>query len=181
MKKLFLLLGVTLATVVVNAQFSKATVLASGLTCSLCNNAIYKALKALPFVSQVKSDIKNAAFDIQFSDNKQPDIDAIKNAVEDAGFSVANLTLTGSFTHVKVINDGHVTIGGKVFHFLNVNSQELNGEKTLTIVDKNFVPAKTFKKMSRYTHMSCLLTGRADQCCLKDHIVSQTRIYHVTI
>src|SRR5689334_5111049 len=99
---LFMLLAVG---VVSQAQFTTARLQASGLTCAMCNNAINKALKGLAFVSTVKSDIKNAAFDIQFKEGTPVDIDAMKTAVEDAGFFVAKLQLTGNFNNVNVKND----------------------------------------------------------------------------
>jgi hypothetical protein len=108
-------------------------------------------------------------------------IDAMKKAVEDAGFSVGNLKLTGNFEEVKIKNDKHVVIGNNVFHFLNVEDQTLIGEKTITVTDKNFVTAKQFKKISAATKMSCLQTGKAASCCLKDGVPADTRIYHVTI
>ena len=157
------------------AQFTKATLQASGLTCAMCNNAINKALKVLPFVSTVKSDIKNASFDIVFKEGVEADIDAIRSAVEDAGFFVAKLQMTGKFDNVSVKNDEHVVIAGKTFHFLEIKDQVLNGEKTLTILDKNFLTAKEFKKVSRATEMTCLQTGR------EDGVAQNTRIYHVTI
>ena len=163
------------------AQFTKARLQATGLTCSLCSNAINKALQKVSFVASVRADIKNSAFDIVFKQNDDIDIDVIKNAVEDAGFSVGSLKLTGTFTDVKIAPDQHVKIGNERFHFLNVNSQLLNGEKTMTVVDKNYVSAKEFKKYSPATKMSCLQTGKAASCCVKDGIPADARIYHVTM
>ncbi len=163
------------------AQFTKATLQASGLTCSMCNNAINKALKALPFVSSVKPDIKNAAFYVEFREGAKADIDALKAAVEDAGFSVASLKMTGNFDNLKIQQDGHVTLEGNTYHFLSLKDHVLQGEKTLTVVDKNFLTAKEFKKISHSTTMSCIQTGRAASCCKKEGIAENTRIYHVTI
>ena len=67
--------------------------------------------------------------------------------MEDAGFSVASLKVTGTFNDVKIEKDMHIQVGGQSFHFMNGNNQSLNGEKTLTIVDKNFVSAREFKKI----------------------------------
>ena len=163
------------------AQFSKATLQASGLTCAMCSNAINKALQGIPFVASVKSDIKNSSFNISFKESANVNIDALKKAVEDAGFSVAKLNLTGNFDHVQVKNDQHVVINGNVYHFLKVNDQMLTGERTLTVVDKNFLTPKEFKKYAGLTQMSCLQTGKAASCCIKDGITANTRIYHVTI
>ena len=181
MKTILFIVLVTLAGLSSPAQFSKARLQATGLTCAMCNNAINKALQAKPFIQSVHSDIKNAAFDIVFKENVNVDIDEIKKAVEDAGFGVGSLKLTGKFDEVKIENDKHVKIGDRNFHFLNVSSQVLNGEQTITVVDKDFLTAKQFKKISAATKMDCLHTGKAASCCLKDGIPAQTRIYHVTI
>ena len=81
MKKNIMLIVMLVAVLVSQAQFTKATLQASGLTCSMCNNAINKALKALPFVSSVKSDIKNASFDMVFKEGAPADIDNIHPAL----------------------------------------------------------------------------------------------------
>ncbi|MES1224202.1 MAG: heavy-metal-associated domain-containing protein, partial [Bacteroidota bacterium] len=95
MKRIAILLVVLMTGFLSRAQFTKATLQASGLTCAMCNNAINKALKGLAFVGTVKSDIKNASFDIVFKEGEAVDIDAIRAAVEDAGFFVAKLKVTG--------------------------------------------------------------------------------------
>ena len=171
MKRIIILLLTLTAGLLSQAQFTKATLQASGLTCAMCNNATNKALKGLAFVSTVKSDIKNASFDIVFKDGAISDIDAIREAVEDAGFFVAKLKVTGNFDNVNVKNDEHVVIGGKTFHFLEISDQVLSGEKTLTLLDKNFLTSKEFKKVSHATKMECLKSGKEQD----------TRIYHVTI
>ena len=181
MKKTVIVLLLMLAAFVPRAQFTNASLQASGLTCSMCNNAIYKALKALPFVGSVESDIKHSSFGIIFKENAPVDIDAMKNAVENAGFSVASFTLTGSFDHVSIGNDKHVVIDGRHFHFLKVNDQVLNGPQTITVVDKDFLTARDFKKFSAATKMTCIQTGKAGPSCEKEGLSGNTRIYHVTI
>lgn len=182
MKKFVLLFIVTgLFTVQSRAQFTKASLQATGLTCAMCSNAVNKALQKVSFIESVKSDIKNSAFNIVFKQNESIDIDALKKAVEDAGFSVGNLKLTGTFNEVQVENDKHVQIGNQQFHFLNISSQTLSGEKTITVVDKNFLTVKEFKKISSATKMSCLQTGKTADCCEKGGVPEDTRIYHVTI
>lgn len=168
-------------TLAASAQFSKATLQATGLTCAMCSNAINKALQQVPFVASVKSDIKNSAFNIVFKENANVDIDAIRKAVEDAGFSIGGLKLTGEFSNVAIGNDKHVEIGHNTFHFLDVKKSSLEGEQTLTVVDRNFVPAKQFKKFSSATKMACFQTGKAASCCVKDGVKEDARVYHVTI
>ncbi len=162
-------------------QFSKATLQATGLTCAMCSNAINKALLQVPFVESVRSDIKHSSFSIVFRKDAVINIDALKNAVEDAGFSVGSLKLTGNLEQVKVANDQHVQIGTLHFHFLAISEQSLNGETTITVVDKDFVSPKLFKKYCAATKMTCIQTGKAGNCCSSEGIAPDTRIYHVTI
>lgn len=170
---LFLLLGIT-----TQAQFKSATLQAAGLTCAMCAKAIGEGLKQVSFIESVKPEIKSSKFIIQFKPGANVDPDAIMKAVEDAGFSVAKLSLTGNFDNVKVGKDAHVSIDGKTFHFINAPSQTLSGEKTITVVDKAFLPAKDFKKYAAATTMACVQTGKAASCCPKE---SSARIYHVII
>jgi hypothetical protein len=108
-------------------------------------------------------------------------IDQIKIAVEDAGFSVGSLKLTGNFNDLKIEDDGHVLIGNKNFHFLNLKNQVVSGEKTITIVDKDFLTEKSFKKIYSSSKFSCLLSGKTDSCCVKEGLPSDSRIFHVTL
>ena len=181
MKKLSLLFIIALSAINSQAQFTKATLQATGLTCAMCSNAINKALQKVSFVESVNSDIKNSSFSILFKADNQVDIDALKDAVEDAGFSVGSLKLTGTFNEMKIEKDKHVKIDNENFYFLNAFSQVLTGEQTVTVVDKNFITAKQFKKYSSASKMSCLQTGKAASCCVKDGIEANERVYHVII
>lgn len=174
----FLCLGITLGA---SAQFTRATLQASGLTCALCTKAINRSLEQLPFIAEVKPDIASSSFIIHFKPNTNVDIDALRNGVEDAGFSVAKLELTANFNNLAIANDRHIEWNGKVFHFLKVPSQELAGEQVIRVVDKHFLPAAEFRKYSSLTKLDCVQTGKAGHCCTKDHLEAATRIYHVTI
>src|SRR5690242_10466487 len=96
MKRVTVLILAALFAVSVNAQFTKAKLQATGLTCAMCSNAINKSLQKVSFIESVKADIKNSAFEIAFKQGAEIDIDAIKDAVEDAGFSIGKLQLTGN-------------------------------------------------------------------------------------
>ena len=181
MKKIITIIVLALFVNAANAQFTTATLQASGLTCAMCTRAINKSLDKLSFVASVDADIQNSAFHIVFKPNAGMDIDKLKNAVEDAGFSVARLTLSGNFNNVEVKNDGHVVINGNNFHFLKVKDQVLNGNKSITIVDKNFLTAAAFKQFSAATRLHCVQTGKSDGCCNKDVITTGTRMFHATI
>jgi copper chaperone CopZ len=171
----------TFAISSVSAQFKKATLQASGLTCAMCTKAINNSLEQLSFIESVKADIKNSAFNIVFKEGGKVDIDRLKKAVEDAGFSVARLKIAGNFNNLAVKNNEHVQVHGNTFHFLNIKDQTLHGVKEITLVDKNFLTSKEHKKYSSATQMKCVQTGKAAGCCSKEGIAANTRIYHVTI
>ena len=118
MKNFLFIVFICLLGLTSQAQFTKANLQATGLTCAMCSNAINKALMKVSFVESVKSDIKNSSFSIVFKEGKPVSIDALKEAVEDAGFSVGSLQVTGKFEAVQVAADKHVKIGDAVYHFL---------------------------------------------------------------
>ena len=181
MKKLLLIATVICMAASSNAQFTRARLQATGLTCAMCSNAINKALQQVPFVASVRSDIKNSAFNIVFRQGSEIDIDALKKAVQDAGFSIGSLMITGNFAGVKVDEGKHLKLGQETFHFLDVKSQVLGSETTFTVEDKDFVTAKQFKKISSSSAMECVKSGKAGSCCEKDGVPAGTRVYHVTI
>jgi copper chaperone CopZ len=180
MKQLILVVTV-LITTTLNAQITKVTLQASGLTCSMCSNAIYKSLKSVDFVEKVEANIKNSGFEISFKPGSKVEIDLLKEKVEDAGFFVASLKAIVQFDKTALSNDTHVDIGGAVFHFLNIQDQVADGAITIKILDKGYVTAKAFKQNSKYTTMECYKTGKAAACCAKGGLTEGSRIYHVTI
>lgn len=170
MKKIFLLAACFVA-LAAQAQIKSATLEASGLTCAMCSKAVYNALSAVPFVEKVSPDIERSTYELQFRSGSDIDPDLLSKAVSDAGFSVSMLKVRLAFSGQKVANDTHLVLGDRQFHFLNVEPQILNGTKTLTLLDKNFVSAKQFKKFSKLTAMNCFESGKMDG----------RRIFHVTI
>lgn len=181
MKKIISAFVFAFAAIALNAQFSKASLQASGLTCSMCSKAVKVALEKVPFVQEVKVNIKNQEYTLTFKQGSNTNFDELKKAVEDAGFSVASLKVTGNFSDVNIEKDKHIQLDGKNFHFVNSGAKTLNGEQTFTIVDKDFVSAKEYKKYSAATKMECIKTGKAESCCVKDGIHTEERVYHVII
>jgi copper chaperone CopZ len=165
-KRLFTLISLCWFVVGAKAQFTSASLEASGVTCSLCSKAIQKALEKVPFVQQVTVDVKTQVYNVIFKKNSAIHFDDIQNAVEDAGFSVASLKVTGKFSNLQLPKDQNIRIGDQTFHFLNGNGQILDGEKTFTLVDKNFLTPKAFKKYS---------------ASIRENAGSNIRVFHVII
>jgi len=180
MKKLLIIIAVLFAAST-QAQVSKVSLQASGLTCSMCSNAINKSLKSLSYVEKVMANIQTSTFDISFKPGAKVNFDELKKKVEDAGFFVANLSARVQFNNLQVQKDEHVNYEGMTMHFLNANGQVLNGEQTIQVVDKGYVAAKAFKKNQLITKMDCYKTGVAGSCCTKEGLPAGSRIFHVTI
>lgn len=169
--KNFIVAMFVLYSSVAGAQIKDVTIQASGLTCSMCSNSIFKALKTLDFVDKVNADIKTSSFELSFKPNAVVDFDKLKAKVENAGFFVAGFIVTYTFDGLVISNDKHFETGGRVFHFLNVKEDVLSGDRKIRLLDKGFVSAKEFKKNSSLTKMACYKSGGE----------SQKRVFHVTI
>jgi copper chaperone CopZ len=146
MKKFFLLVAITISTIV-TAQVSKVSLQASGLTCSMCSNAINKALKTLDFVDKVDADIKNYTFEISFKDAKPVDFDKIRKKVEDAGFSVSAFVVAIYFDGVQLKENEPVQVSDQSLFFVNGKNQLLSGVQNVKVLDQGFVPSKQSKSI----------------------------------
>ncbi|HEY8388527.1 MAG TPA: heavy metal-associated domain-containing protein [Parasegetibacter sp.] len=182
MKKILVILSLIFIAFYSNAQYKEASLQASGLTCAMCSNAIQKSLEALPFVGEVDTDLQTSTYHIKFKKDQQVSFDALREAVENAGFSVAKLSVKAEFNQVKIEADTHITLDGQTLHFVNVKSQTLNGEKEFRLLDKKFTSDKEHKKYAAYTNMSCYKTGVMESCCAgKADIAGGARVYHITL
>lgn len=181
MKNLILIIGVMVTALSTQAQFTSAKLQAAGLTCAMCSNAINKSLQQLPFIESVQSEIKNSTFNITFSSTEEVNPDEIKRAVEDAGFSVAGLSLLSKFENKQVKKDDHLKIGNAHFHIVSAKDETLSGERQVTIIDRNFVTDKQFKKYNAAIKHSCFQTGKAAACCIKEGVPTDERVYHIVL
>jgi len=163
------------------SQISKVTIQASGLTCSMCSNAINKSLRSISYIDNVIADIRTSTFTISFKENAQVNFDKLKQKVEAAGFFVADFKAFVKFNDVQIAKDTHSKTQGMTFHFLNTKDQLLNGEYWIKVIDKGYVTIKQFKKGEMYTDMECYKTGVAGSCCKTYGLESGTRIFHVSL
>ena len=107
------------------AQVMKVYLQASGLTCSMCSNAINKSLKTLDFVDKIDADVKRYTFELSFKSNSSVDFGKIKRKVEDAGFSVSSFVASIYFDNVELQNDQSVRIGANTLLFVNFKDRTL--------------------------------------------------------
>jgi copper chaperone CopZ len=163
--KIYILLLI-LSTGIANAQFTKAELQVSGLTCALCSKATEKSLKTLPFVGDIKTDLMRNIFIITFKSGEAVNFDLISKKVQDAGFFVNSLKATFNFNGVN-INNNAFSYGLDTFRLMNGTDKSLNGEVAVTIVDKGFAPRSVSKKYLGQTTDAAPANGG--------------RIYHVAI
>lgn len=150
--KTVLLLSITIVlSVLTSAQVSKVTLQAAGLTCSMCSNAINKALKSVDYVADVDADIKTYSFAISFKPNSVVDFDQLRKKVEKAGFSVTSFIAVIHFDNVRVKTNQPVVIGDKTLFLANTPNQVLNGARPVKILNPGFVSTKENKRKTILT------------------------------
>jgi hypothetical protein len=109
--------------------------------------------------------------------------DLISRKVEEAGFSIGELTVEVKFPSTAIDNDAHVEANGQLFHFMNVKSGQVEGWQKVKLLDKSFVLQPEAKKLAKATRFNCYKTGFMETCCSEktDVKVSPRRVLHVTI
>lgn len=137
-KNILLFLFAMFLTVGSNAQISKAQIRATGLTCSMCSNAIFKQLKSLPDVINVETDLNTSTFFVTLSDSNSATPLIFKNKVEQAGFSIGSLIVT--FNTKTAMKSPYILIGES-----RIKSDKIQAQ----ILDKGYVTAKEFKKLQK--------------------------------
>src|ERR1700733_3187014 len=132
--KIFIILLI-LTTGIARAQFTKAELQVSGLTCSLCAKATEKSLRTLPFIGEIKPDLVRNVFVISFKSGLPVNFDLLNKKVQDAGFFVNDLKVTFNFDNTKVVGN-QFNYGGDTYQLVNGNNKPLSGQVAVTIVDK---------------------------------------------
>jgi copper chaperone CopZ len=121
-----------------HAQISKAEIQATGLTCSMCSNAINKQLKSLAEVENVEIDLNTNTFTVTLKENNSLKPSVFKENVEKAGFFIGSLILT--VKPETIARKPYIIVGGK---------EKQANEIQIQVLDKGYVTDKTFKKLSK--------------------------------
>lgn len=123
-----------------NAQIKSAEVLASGLTCSMCSKAIFKALSHLDFVDTVKVNIETSVYQLNFKKDNTVKIEAIRDAVYDAGFAIAKLSITADWKDKIAVKDFVFNDFGYQFKWQTKANKTLTNNQRVFIVNKDIQP-----------------------------------------
>ncbi len=130
-----------------NAQITKAELVATGLTCSMCSNAINKQFKSMPEVESVTTDLNSNTFTINLKKENTLTPKAFKDKVEKAGFFIGSLVLTMPFDNIKAADNIAYNNNNVSYIFLDTKTQTLQGEVKVKVLDKGFVTQKEYKKL----------------------------------
>ena len=130
-----------------NAQISKAEIIATGLTCSMCSNAIIKQLSAMSEVDSVTTDLNTNTFIVYLKKANTLQPKSLKHRVEKAGFFIGSLVLTMSFENLKVDNNLVVKTGGNTLIFVDTKAKVLAGQTKVKVLDRGYITQKEHKKM----------------------------------
>jgi len=156
-------------------QISKAELQVNGLTCSMCSRATETSLKSLGFIEDVTPDLNRNVFVLTFKSGQKVDLDQIRDKVQDAGFSIGDLSATINFKNTAVDDAGLAQLDGSVFQFINAKSKTLDGPVIARIMDKDFITSSAFKKKAAELKSDTYLKGKG--------LVEgkETRIFHLSI
>jgi copper chaperone CopZ len=138
--KLFLVACSFVLVCSINAQIKSAEVLASGLTCSMCSKAIFKALSQLDFVDTVKVNIETSVYQLSFKKDSAVKIEGIRDAVYDAGFAIAKLSITADWKDKTAVKDLVFNDLGYQFKWQTKVNKTLSSNQKVVIVNKDIQP-----------------------------------------
>ena len=138
LKYIYLSIIAVLGLATANAQISKAEIRATGLTCSMCSNAINKQLKSMPEVVNVDTDLNNNTFSVTLKKDNTLSPKTFKDKVEKAGFFIGSLIVS---MNAEAVNNKN---------YINVNDSKSAGSETkIQVLDKGYVTAKEYKKLAK--------------------------------
>ena len=154
---MFVMLLVFFTTIASYAQITKVEIMATGLTCSMCSNAINKQLKTFPEVVKVETDLNTNTFTVTLTEGNTLSPKVFKDKVEKAGFFIGTLVLTAK----------PETITQSPYMLVNDNVAK-GTEIQFQVVDKGYVTEKEFKKLSKsYKNVETYASNNEDDFHIK--------------
>ena len=129
------------------AQTTKVEIMATGLTCSMCSNAINKQLKSYTEVDSIGTDLNTNTFTVYFKKDQSLQPKVLKNAVEKAGFFVGSMVLTAKFHTDKIEENTTLKVDDATYNFIDIKTPVAHAEAKYRILNKGFVTQKEYKKL----------------------------------
>lgn len=132
---IFLLLILSSLPFCLNGQLVRAEVIATGLTCSMCSNAINKQLKTIPAVETVTTDLNTNTFVLTFKPESGATPSQVKDKVEKAGFFIGSMII---YTNRAPDTNNYKLL-----------SNTLSKESKFKVLNKGYVTSKELKKIAK--------------------------------
>ncbi len=145
MKKIIFAIAFLIASVITNAQITKVEIMATGLTCSMCSNAINKQLKTIAEVEKVDIDLNKNLFVVTLKADNKLTPKTFKDKVEKAGFFIGSMVLSVNFANQNVEDNKQIDN----YIFIDTKAQTLNGLAKVKVLDKGYVTSKEYKKLAK--------------------------------
>ena len=117
------------------AQITKAEIVATGLTCSMCSNAINKQLKSLTEVDSVVIDLNTNTFVVHLKKETNISPRILKEKVEKAGFFIGSMIVTMNFDNTNISDNSKIEKEGVALIIVDSKSKLFNviARKTIKI------------------------------------------------
>ncbi|KDN56876.1 heavy-metal-associated domain-containing protein [Flavobacterium seoulense] len=131
------------------SQISKAEIIATGLTCSMCSNAINKQLKAMPEVEKVMIDLNNNTFVVNLKNNSLVTPQMLKSNIEKTGFFVGSMILTMDVKNAEVKDNSSFKNASGTYVFVNPVEKTINETLKLKVLNSGFVTKKEYKQSAK--------------------------------
>lgn len=131
------------------SQISKVEIIATGLTCSMCSNAINKQLKALPEVAAVTTDLNANSFTVEFKQGTTVSPLRLKKSVEKAGFFVGSMVITLALDNPNLDENWSTRQNTYKYVFIDAVSKKVDPIVKAKVLDKGFVTPKEYKKIAK--------------------------------
>ncbi len=125
------------------AQLAKVEIQATGLTCSMCSNAINKQLKSLTDIASVATDLNTNTFVVQLKPNNNLSPRTFKESVEKAGFFIGTMVVQLNSSVLNATSNRYIALEDKTA----VKNQEIR----IQILNKGYVTQKEYKKLEKNT------------------------------
>lgn len=130
------------------SQITKAEIIATGLTCSMCSNAINKQLKAMPEVEKVMIDLNNNTFMVNFKKNAVVTPQLLKTNIEKTGFFVGSMIVTMEVDNAQKNNDGFKNESG-TYILVDAKENSVKENIRLKVINSGFVTKKEYKQSAK--------------------------------
>jgi hypothetical protein len=137
-KRVLLTIILLISATMSNAQISKIELRATGLTCSMCSNAIFKQLESIPGVDSVETDLNTNTFIVFLEKDNKLNPKTFKEKVEKAGF----------FIGVFIFKATPEILDSSIYILLD-DKPKKQIEMEFQVLDQGYVTEKEFKKLSK--------------------------------